>query len=113
MKKINMDTDLVSKGNGIILICDGQGSVGYSNYMDKNFIGSTTLSIGYNKNLNKYNAMFIVTVLDLERFKFSFGRKRKSNLTNSIVKLPTTIDGVIDWQYMENYIRELPYADVI
>ncbi len=58
MKRVAYDKELITKGNCIIFICDGQGSVGYSNYMDKDFIGSTTLSVGYNKNLNRYNALF-------------------------------------------------------
>ena len=32
-------------------------------YMDKDFIGSTTTSIGYDEALTETNAMFLVTVL--------------------------------------------------
>jgi len=113
MRLVKKRNELLSRGNGIIFICDGQGSVGYSLYIDNDFIGSTTLSVGYNEKLNKYNAMFIVTVSDLERFKYSFGRKRKSTLNESKIKLPATSDGCLDWQFMENYIKSLPYSDVI
>jgi len=113
MRLVKKRNELLSRGNGIIFICDGQGSIGYSLYMDNDFIGSTTLSVGYNEKLNKYNAMFFVTVSDLERFKYSFGRKRKSTLNESTVKLPATSDGCLDWQFMENYIKSLPYSDVI
>lgn len=111
MKQVLSDEALVSEGNCIIFICDGQGSVGYSNYMESNFIGSTTLTTGYNDNLNKYNGLFIVTVLDLERPKYSFGRKYKKSLPNTYIKLPVDSFGEPDWLYMENYIRQLPYAD--
>ncbi len=67
--------DLVSKGNCITFIGDGQGSVGFANYQPSDFIGSTTLICGYHPKLNRYNALFLVTVFDLERFKYSFGRK--------------------------------------
>ena len=60
MKKVAYDANFVSNGNCIVFICDGQGSVGYCNYMDREFIGSTTLTAGYNKNLNRYNAMFLI-----------------------------------------------------
>ena len=43
------------------------------NYRKDDFIGSTTLSVGRNPLLNKYNALFLVTVLDLERYRYSFG----------------------------------------
>ena len=113
MRLVKKRNEFVSRGNGIIFICDGQGSVGYSLYADSDFIGSTTLSVGYNEKLNKYNAMFFVTVSDLERFKYSFGRKRKYTLSDSTVKLPATSEGYPDWQFMEDYIKSLPYSDII
>lgn len=112
MKSVEYDKKLVSSGNCIVFICDGQGSVGYSNYMEKDFIGSTTLTAGYNNNLNKYNALFIVSILDKERYKYSYGRKYGPHLKHAIIKLPTKNDNP-DWDYMENYIKSLPYGDRI
>ncbi len=122
--------DFISKGNGILLICDGEGSVGYSNYMDRDFIGSTTTSIGYNSNLNKFSSLFIVTILDKEKFKFSYGRKYRAHLNDIKIKLPICYqpngsplidldhkyseEGYIpDFKFMENYIKSLPYSDRI
>lgn len=112
MKSVCKIDSLISNGNCIIFICDGQGSVGYSNYMESDFIGSTTLTAGYNMNLNKYNALFIVSVLDKERYKYSYGRKYGPNLKKSIIKLPA-IDNQPDWQFMEDYIKSLQFADRI
>ena len=113
MKLVSFDKDLITKGNCIVFICDGQGSVGYANYMDVDFIGSTTLTVGYNKHLNKYIGMFLVTVLDLERPKYSFGRKYRTKLKETEIKLPATQGGLPDWDYMERYIKSLPYSDRI
>ncbi|MBQ9238573.1 MAG: restriction endonuclease subunit S [Treponema sp.] len=113
MKKVAYADELVTKGNCIIFICNGEGSVGYTNYMDKDFIGSTTLKVGYNKNLNQYIGMFLVTVLDLERPRYSFGRKWLIHLTDTEIKLPATPDGTPDWQFMESYIKSFPYSDRI
>jgi len=41
MYKVQYNEDLITKGNCVIFICDGQGSVGYTNYIDHDFIGST------------------------------------------------------------------------
>ena len=81
--------------------------------MDKDFIGSTTLTVGRNCHLNKYTAMFLVTILDLESPKYSFGRKYKTKLKDTIIKLPQSSDGSPDWAYMESYIKALPYGDRI
>ena len=101
------DSDLVQKGNCIIFICNGQGSVGYANYMDADFIGTTDIVAGYNENLNQYNGLFIATVLCQERPKYSFGRKWKTHLKDTVIKLPQTLDGNPDWKYMEQYIKSL------
>ena len=130
MKHVKFDKKLVSSGNGIMIICDGQGSVGYSNYMKDDFIGSTTTSIGYDDEINSKRAIFIVTCLDLDRYKYSYGRKYRASMDSATVKLPVKRDseGIIikdknkkysnegyipDWQFMEDYINSLPYSDRI
>lgn len=117
ISKCAYDREYVSKGNCIVFICDGQGAIGYNNYMDRDFIATVNLMLGYNAKLNKYNAMFIVSVLDLERPKFSFGRKRKKTLADTKIKLPAKKNSdneyEPDWQYMEDYIKSLPYGDVL
>lgn len=115
MQWVKIVPELVTEGNCIVFICDGQGSVGYSNYIDHDFIGSTTLSVGRNEKLNKHNAMFIVTILDKERYRYSFGRKYKTNLTKINIKLPAREneqgETIPDWEFMENYIKTLPYGN--
>lgn len=106
------DSDLVQKGNCIIFICNGQGSVGYANYMDVDFIGTTDIVAGYNENLNQYNGLFIATILCQERPKYSFGRKWKTHLKDTIIKLPQTLDGDPDWGCMEQHIKSLTYKKI-
>ena len=117
IQKYGYDSHLISKGNCLIFICDGQGSIGYNNYMDKDFYATINLALGYNDQLNKYNALFLVTLLDLERSRFSFGRKRKATLAHTKIKLPATKESngtyTPDWKFMENYIKSLPYGDLI
>ena len=113
MYRCGYDETLISKGNCIAFICNGQGSVGYSNYIDTDFMASGDLALGYNDKLNKYNALFLITIFDRERFKYSFGRKWGKYLANTEVLLPVQNNGEPDWQYMENYIKSLPYGDRI
>jgi|SRR3989344_948063 len=111
MYRVVRDGKYVSKGNCLVFIGDGQGSVGYSTYQEADFIGSTTLSMGRNKNLNKYSGIFIITLLDKERFKYSFGRKwNGEKLKNTKIKLPADKEGLPDWKFMEEYIKSLPYS---
>lgn len=112
MRRVACDESVVSKGNCIVFIGNGQGSVGYANYMNDDFIGTADLTVGYSKHLNKYNGMFIVTLLDLERPKYSFGRKWSSRMADTFIKLPAK-DNAPDWDYMEQYIKALQYSDRI
>lgn len=100
--------DLTSKGNCVILICDGQGSVGYANYMESDFFGTVNLMLCYNEHhLNQFTGLFLATVISQERPKYSFGRKWKPHLSNTLIKLPQTTTGDPDWKFMEQYIKSL------
>lgn len=118
------DESLITKGNCIIFICNGEGSVGYANYMDVDFIGTTDIVAGYNDNLNQYVGAFLATIYSQERPKYSFGRKWKTHLADTQIKLPIKHDlngeplidsnyeysdeGYIpDWNFMEDYIKTL------
>lgn len=113
MYRCGYDESLVSKGNCIIFICNGQGSVGYTNYLDTDFFASGDLALGYNDKLNKYNALFLVAIFDKERFKYSFGRKWGKYLPDTEVLLPALENGEPDWEFMEDYIKKMPYGDKI
>ena len=107
------DSSLISKGNCIVFICNGQCSVGYTLYMDRDFMASGDLVLCYNDHLNKYSGLFMVAVLDKERFKYSFGRKYGKYLPETEILLPTQNGVDPDWEYMENFIKGLPYGDLI
>jgi len=76
-------------------------------------MASGDVALGYNKHLNKYNALFLVTIFDKERFKYSFGRKWGKYLADTKILLPATEKGDPNWKYMEDYIKSLPYGDKI
>lgn len=126
IRKVAYDESLVTAGNCIGFITDGDGSIGYHNYIDLDeFIGTTNLSVGYNEKINIYVGMFLVTVLDLERPKYSFGRKYRSRIPNTKIMLPVEKDAkgnpivdksgkcIPDWKYMEDFIKRLDYSDLL
>lgn len=56
--------------------------------------------------------MFICTILNhinIGRFSYGYAivQHRLKNLT---IKLPSTTQGEPDWEFMENYIKSLPYS---
>ncbi len=64
--------------------------------------------------LNKYIALFFLSILETEKFRYQYGRKfGTKRMKQTKIKLPATKDGVPDWQFMENYIKSLPYSKAI
>ena len=64
--------------------------------------------------INKYTALFIISILMLDKQKYSYGRAFKMELiSNTMLKLPATSEGTPDWRFMENYMKSLPYGDRI
>lgn len=110
MTQCGYEESLISKGNCVIFICNGEGSVGYSNYMDRDFMASGDLILGYGDKINQYTGLFLCTILDMERPKYSFGRKYGKYVKGTKILLPTTSDNTPDWEFMENYIKSLPYS---
>lgn len=97
---------LITKGNCIAFICDGEGSVGYSIFKEEDFIGSTTVKVGRSENLNKYIASFIITIADTVRSKYSFGFKRnETHLKKEKVLLPINKKGEPDYFFMEQFMQ--------
>ena len=83
-------------------------------YQPTDFCASVNIAIIRNKNLNAFNGLFIASVLRINNLKYSYGYKiSKDKIDNTILKLPATPFGSPDWQFMESYIKSLPYSDRI
>jgi hypothetical protein len=60
---------------------------------------------------NIYISLFITTIINKEQYRFNYGRKcSQKKLKMSKIKLPVSPDGSPDWQFMEDYIKSLPYS---
>jgi hypothetical protein len=80
-------------------------------YVENEFTASDEISILKNKYLNIYNGLFISTIITQNKYKYSFGRKAFENkFSDDIIKLPINEKEQIDFEFMENYIKSLPYS---
>lgn len=58
--------------------------------------------------INLYSALFIITLLKQEKYKYSYGRAFKMQLiSDTVLKLPATDEGKPDWDYMKSFIKSL------
>lgn len=93
------------------------GSVGEAFYQAEPFWASDDVNVLYAKEfwtLNRYIAMFIITMIKANKYRFGYGRKwTLEKMKDTVVKLPCKKDGMPDFEYMEAYIKALPYSDRI
>lgn len=129
----NEDNTLAKKlyvGNCIAVTVNG--SVCNAFYQKEQFTCSHDITAFYIKNhtMNPHLAMFLCTIIMKDKYRWSYGRKPHDvkKFGNSVIKLPVkhNADGTIfiddehtysedgyvpDWQFMEDYIKSLPYGD--
>ena len=80
-------------------------------YQDEPFICGDHMMVCRADWINIYTALFLVTILERERYKYSYGRAFKMDLIkNTYVKLPCDSQGKPDWAYMQRYIESLRWV---
>lgn len=88
-------------------------------YQSEKFIGSDHVEIlelkeEYQKYLNVYTAVYLQTVLNYYLDKYEYSRKRaQTRIKKEKIYIPYDEYGIIDWSAMENFIKELPYANLL
>lgn len=110
-----IETEYFWEGNCITV--NYNGSVGEAFYQEKKFWASDDVNVLYAKKgweMNKFIALFIITVIKANKYRFSYGRKwTMEKMKDSIIKLPSKSDGTPNFEYMEEFIKSLPYSDRI
>lgn len=107
-------SEKIFEGNCITV--SNNGSVGYAFYQAKPFtcthdVNSLYLHPKWKQELNQYIAMFLCSLIEKERYRWTYGRKwRPKRMPSSLIKLPVDKEGNPDWKFMENYIKSLPYS---
>lgn len=91
--------------------------LGYVTYQDIEFSASDHVEILEPKSttkINKWIAIFIKTMIEKGNYKYDYGRKfNQERIKTTCIKLPIDKSGKPDWDYMEKFIKKLPYGDLI
>ena len=95
------------------------GSIAEAFYQTTKFWATDDVNVLYPKfTLNRYIAMFLITLIHREKYRFNYGRKWDKELMEaSLIKLPAVKiapnEYEPDWQFMEDYIKSLPYSSCL
>ena len=92
------------------------GSIAEAFYQPEPFWASDAVNVLYPRDfeLTPTIALFLCTIIRLEKYRFTYGRKwHLDRMRESVIKLPITPKGKPDWAYMERYINTLSYSSQI
>ena len=105
---VEIDSEKITQGNCITVGAEGI----YSFYQSEPFATGNKVYQIRNPHINQYIGLFIATILNLEDYRYSYGRARiMGKLKDEVIRLPATPSGEPDLEWMESYIRSLPYGD--
>jgi hypothetical protein len=107
----------LNKDLAMTLTINLNGAIGKVFFHDYNYVTTQNVHVLKHNRLNKYNSLFFKTIIEFafkDRY-LSHGRELiQEKLIIEKIKLPAkqNQDGIFepDWQYMENYIKSLPYS---
>ena len=105
------NTEYVYDGNKITVSYNG--SIAEAFYQADPFWATDDVNVLSLKHytLNVHIAMFLTTLIHIEKYRFNYGRKwDKELMLKSKIKLPIKANGDPDWKFMEKYIKSLPYS---
>lgn len=96
--------------NGNVLTVDS-AVLGFCSYQPLPFSASDHVEKLIPKfELNKDIAMFLTTIINQEQYRYNYGRKcSQTRMKGRSIKLPSK-NKQPDFEYMENFIKSLPYS---
>jgi len=105
-------TDAAPAHNGNTIGVNRNGSVAEAFYQPFPFCSTEDVHIFTPKfDINKYVALFLVTLIKKEKYRYNYGRKWGiARMRTSTIKLPVDKSGQPDWKLMEDYIKTINYS---
>lgn len=103
----------IHEGNTISV--NYNGSVAEAFFQPDPFWASDDVNVLYPKfEMNQYIGLFIASLIQLEKYRFNYGRKwHLERMSSSVIYLPTIKDKTPDFNFMETYIKTLDYSKQI
>lgn len=90
------------------------GSVGRAFYHKYKFVASDHVTQLKNPEFNEYIYLFLIPIVSRLEEKYNFNREINDNRINKeFLLLPATSDGKPDWDYMEQYAKNIIYHQIM
>lgn len=105
--------DIEPQKSGLISVAGGGSSV-LSTFvqLEPFYSGRDLYTLESKEDLSFEAKLFITTVIEQNKYKYSFGRQANKTLPDLVLKLPVDSAGNPDYQFMEDYIKSLHYKNL-
>lgn len=105
-------TDFISNRESVdrnFISVNSNGSIGYSFYHKyKSICSNDCRKLNLKTSNNEYVSLFITNQISCQRDKYNYGYKMGTKrLQRQYIMLPVTDEGEPDWNFMENYIKQI------
>jgi hypothetical protein len=110
---ISRHLDLEPNFSGGTISVARNGSVGTAFYQPKPYFATDDVRVWTAKkgSLSVAEALFVCSVIELEKFRYSYGRKWSLvHMRGTQIRLPATVEGEPDWSYMSSVMQGLPFS---
>jgi hypothetical protein len=95
-----------------LISCSGGGSVLSTFVKRHDFYSGRDLYVLIPKYpMSIYSKLFCCNIIEKDKYRFNYGRQANKTLPILKIKLPCLPSGEPDFDFMENYIKSLPYSD--
>ena len=93
----------------------GAGSHTYTYLIAEEFVPNNNLTVILPKRLlNIFHKLFIINIIEHNRYRYNYGRiPSNERFLDSYLSFPVKEDGHVDWDYIEKFMKTLPYSSSI
>lgn len=100
---------------GNVISVNRNGSVAEAYFQPIPFCSTEDVHIFTPKfKINKYIAMFLITLIKKEKYRYNYGRKWGiARMNSSKIKLPINSENKPDWVFIEDYIKSIEFSNQI
>jgi type I restriction-modification system DNA methylase subunit len=90
----------------------GAGSHTFTYLIAEEFVPNNNLTVLVPiENLSVYQKIFLINIIEHNRFRYAYGRiPSNKRFLGSKLSLPVNVNGQPDWDFIEKYIKALPYS---
>lgn len=104
--------EITPQSAGLITVAGGGSSVLSTFVQQKPFYSGRDLYLLIpREEMSIYTKQFICTIIMANKYKYSFGRQANKTLAQIKIMLPAISDTDLDYNYMDDLIKSLPFGD--